>query len=222
MRILLLEDNATMAESISSELSKLGYLVDVATTVSQTHRALMSNNIDVGVFDISLIHESIGTLIREVRARGFNTPIIVLTTWEDIETKFDILFEGASDYVVKPFEIRELESRIQVQYQKLQHALNSQIACGKLEIDLATNQCRYDNKDVGLTRLEWRVLKQLALNVGKVVSKEQLENACYGWHNDNESNSVEVHLHYLRKKLSPDLIKTVRGFGYILKEVPHS
>jgi len=110
------------------------------------------------------------------------------------------------------------EARIRVQHRKIQHHLNDTICCGKLEVDLASQQCHYDQEPIHLTRLEWLLLKQLALNIGRIVSKEQLENACYGWNGENESNSVEVHMHHLRKKLSPDLIKTIRGLGYILKE----
>lgn len=218
MRILLLEDDSILAEGIIKGLSQMGYLVELCVSLSQAKNALLTDTFEVTIFDLGLPDGNAVKLIKEIRQSGDKTPIIVLTAWDDIEVKLLALNEGANDYVVKPFELRELEARIRVQHRKIQHHLNDTICCGKLEVDLASQRCHYDQEPIHLTRLEWLLLKQLALNIGRIVSKEQLENACYGWNGENESNSVEVHIHHLRKKLSPDLIKTIRGLGYILKE----
>ena len=107
---------------------------------------------------------------------------------------------------------------IKVQVRKANQHLNDIITCGQLNIDLSSQECRFRDKMINLTRLEWLLLKQLALHKGKIVSKEQLASACYGWGGEHESNSLEVHIHHLRKKIDGNLISTIRGLGYRLQD----
>jgi len=218
MRLLLLEDDKILAEGIIIGLTRMGYVVEHAINLSQAESALKTDQFELAIFDLGLPDGNAIQLIKKLRKVGSQLPILVLTAWDDIDTKVSALNEGANDYVVKPFELRELEARIRVQVRKANHQLNDVIQCGELSVDLASQQCRFHSQVINLTRLEWLVLKQLALHLGKIVSKEQLESACYGWNGDNESNSLEVHIHHLRKKLDPRLITTVRGLGYRLQE----
>ena len=135
--------------------------------------------------------------------------------------KFDLaIFDlGLPDGNAVPLiELRELEARIRVQVRKANQHLNDIITCGQLNIDLSSQECRFRDKMINLTRLEWLLLKQLALHKGKIVSKEQLASACYGWGGEHESNSLEVHIHHLRKKIDGNLISTIRGLGYRLQD----
>lgn len=218
MRLLLLEDDKILAEGIVVGLTRMGYVVEHAVNLSQAESALKTDQFELAIFDLGLPDGNAIHLIKKLRKIGSEIPVLVLTAWDDIDTKVAALNEGANDYVVKPFELRELEARIRVQVRKANHQLNDIIQCGELSVDLGSQQCRFRNQVINLTRLEWLVLKQLALHLGKIVSKEQLESACYGWNGDNESNSLEVHIHHLRKKLDPRLITTVRGLGYRLQE----
>lgn len=218
MRLLLLEDDKTLAEGIVKGLTRMGYVVELSGNLLQAESAFKTDQFELAIFDLGLPDGNGISLIKKLRKAGKSVPIIVLTAWDDIDTKVSALNEGANDYVVKPFELRELEARIRVQVRKVKSQLADVIACGDLSVDLSSQQCRFRNKVINLTRLEWLLLKQLALHVGKIVSKEQLESACYGWEGDNESNSLEVHIHHLRKKLDPSLIRTIRGLGYLLKD----
>jgi len=218
MRLLLLEDDKTLAEGIIKGLNRMGYMVELAMNLSQAESALKTDQFELAIFDLGLPDGNAISLIKKLRKAGQQIPIVVLTAWDDIDTKVLALNEGANDYVVKPFELRELEARVRVQVRKANHQLNDIITCGDLSVDIASQQCRFRSKTINLTRLEWILLKQLALHAGKIVSKEQLETACYGWGGDNESNSLEVHIHHLRKKLNPGLITTIRGLGYLLKD----
>ncbi|AAV82481.1 UNVERIFIED_ORG: two-component system OmpR family response regulator/two-component system response regulator QseB [Idiomarina abyssalis] len=218
MRLLLLEDDKTLAEGIIKGLNRMGYMVELAMNLSQAESALKTDQFELAIFDLGLPDGNAVSLIKKLRKAGQPVPIVVLTAWDDVDTKVLALNEGANDYVVKPFELRELEARVRVQVRKANLQLNDVINCGDLSVDIASQQCRFQRKLINLTRLEWILLKQLALHVGKIVSKEQLETACYGWDSDNESNSLEVHIHHLRKKLNPSLITTIRGLGYLLKD----
>lgn len=218
MRLLLLEDDKTLAEGIIKGLNRMGYVVELAMNLSQAESALKTDQFELAIFDLGLPDGNAVSLIKKLRKAGQQVPIVVLTAWDDIDTKVLALNEGANDYVVKPFELRELEARIRVHVRKENQQLNDVIICGELSVDIASQQCRFRNKVINLTRLEWLLVKQLALHMGRIVSKEQLESACYGWNGDNESNSLEVHIHHLRKKLDPSLITTIRGLGYRLKD----
>lgn len=217
MRLLLLEDDSLLAEGIINGLTRMGYVVEPAVNLSQADSALKTDEFELAIFDLGLPDGNAVSLIKALRKAGNPIPIVVLTAWDDIDTKVLALNEGANDYVVKPFELRELEARIRVQVRKANAQLSDLITCGELSVDLSSPQCRFKGKRVTLTRLEWLLLKQLALHMGKIVSKEQLETACYGWSGENESNSLEVHMHHLRRKLDSNVIKTIRGLGYVLK-----
>lgn len=218
MRLLLLEDDKYLAEGIIKGLGRMGYLVELAANLSEAESALRTDKFDLAIFDLGLPDGNAVPLIKKLRKAGQEIPILVLTAWDDIDTKVLALNEGANDYVVKPFELRELEARIRVQVRKANQHLNDIITCGQLNIDLSSQECRFRDKTINLTRLEWLLLKQLALHKGKIVSKEQLASACYGWGGEHESNSLEVHIHHLRKKIDGNLISTIRGLGYRLQD----
>ncbi|PTB85380.1 DNA-binding response regulator [Pseudidiomarina aestuarii] len=218
MRILLLEDHQSLAEGIIQGLGRMGYVVDHCLTLAQADAALSTDRFDLAIFDLGLPDGRSVSLIKQLRKAGNRLPVIVLTAFDDLESKLSALNEGANDYVVKPFELRELEARIRAQLRSQTQQVNDTVTCGELTVDLAAQQCRVGEQTIHLTRLEWLIMKQLALNLGKIVSKEQLESACYGWGGDNESNSLEVHLHHLRKKLPANTIHTARGLGYRLSE----
>ncbi len=218
MRLLLLEDDRILADGVIQGLRKMGYSVELATTLTEAQSALDTDQFDLAIFDLGLPDGNAVSLIRSIRKSGMQIPIIVLTAWDEVDTKVHALNEGANDYVVKPFELREIEARIRVHVRRSLSQLSDTMVFGDLSVDIGAHKCVYRNEDVALTRLEWLLIKQLLLNAGKIVSKEQLASACYGWDGENESNALEVHIHHLRKKLFPSLITTVRGLGYSIKK----
>ncbi|WP_417682852.1 response regulator [Pseudidiomarina aquimaris] len=218
MRLLLVEDDTLIAEGIVTGLKKLGYHVDHCVSQRQAESALSTDTFQLLILDLGLPDGLAIPLIAKLKSRGLPTPILVLTAWDDVEKKVAALDAGADDYVVKPFDLRELEARIRVLVRRHQGRQSDAIHWRNLTMDLASHDVRVDNDIVDLTRREWLLLKEFMLNPKRILSREHLESVLYGWEAEIESNAIEVHLHHLRKKLGRDLLRNVRGVGYILNQ----
>ncbi|MBC3767556.1 response regulator [Neptunicella marina] len=216
MRILLVEDDKDVAAGIIQGLEQQGYKVEHCANCAQTKAALSTDKFGAAIFDLGLPDGESMPLIKQIKSEPEAMPIIVLTAWDDIEKKLTALNMGADDYVVKPFDIRELEARIRVVVRRSQARQNDQISHGLLSIDLNNHSCEFDGHSIMLTQREWLLLKEFMLNKKRVLTREHLESLCFGWDGDTESNVLEVHIHKLRKKISKDVIRTVRGVGYLL------
>jgi len=155
-------------------------------------------------------------VLRQARSDGNKLPVLILTARDAISDRVDGLDAGADDYLVKPFEFSELCARLRALTRRAR-GLTEQLICYKnIQIDPAAHSVKLDNQQMELSRREFSLLEELLSNVGRVLSKAHLEEKLYSWGDEIGSNTIEVHIHHLRKKFGSELIKTVRGVGYIV------
>lgn len=216
MRILLVEDDASLANGMVFRLKKMGYQPEHCINGSQAISALKTSHFDLMILDLGLPDGFATGLIRSIREKGWLAPILVLTAQDELATKLDALNSGADDFLVKPVDILELEARIRVLSRRSANRRDDLLQVADLEIDLSKMCCHFQSRAVDLTRREFMLLKAFMLNPDRILSRQQLDELCHGWGGETESNAIEVHIHSLRKKLTPTIIKTVRGVGYKL------
>ena len=212
MRILLVEDDDLLAAGIRDTLERALYAVEWVSDGAQALAALKSNTFDLVVLDLGLPKVDGVEVLRKVRGEGGTVPVIVLSARDTAPDRVLGLDAGADDYLIKPFDVDELLARVRAQQRRLRGAAVNVIEHGPLRLDPAALAVTFDGKPV--------VLQRLLQSAGQVLSRAQLEEAVYGWDGGVESNSVDVHIHKLRRKLYPDVIRTVRGVGYIADPPP--
>ncbi|HAW93801.1 MULTISPECIES: response regulator [unclassified Arsukibacterium] len=216
MRILLVEDDELLAQGMITRLKRMGYQPEHCTTGKQAMLAAKDNNFALIILDLGLPDGFALEIIAQLRQAAITIPILVLTAQSQLETKLAALNSGADDYLVKPIDVLELEARIRVLCRRQQQRTDDRLHLAGISLNLQNHQCQFQQRDVTLTRREFMLLKEFMLKPDRILSRQQLEELSYGWDGDNESNAIEVHIHNLRKKLSADVIKTVRGVGYML------
>lgn len=217
MRLLLVEDDASLAAGLSLALRNKGFAVNHVTRGDHALHAVATDPPDLIVLDLGLPDMEGLEVLRTVRAGGGRLPILVLTARDTLGDKVAGLDLGADDYLAKPFEMPELEARIRALGRRLGSSGSSLITLGDLQLDTASMQVHKAGVPVDLSRREYALLKALLENSGKVLTRETLEGKLYGWDEEVASNTLEVHIHHLRRKLGQDLIRTVRGVGYCLR-----
>jgi two-component system OmpR family response regulator/two-component system response regulator QseB len=217
VRLLLVEDDASLAAGLTLALRNKGFAVNHVTRGEHALHAVATDPPDLIVLDLGLPDMEGLQVLRSVRAGGGRLPILVLTARDALGDKVAGLDLGADDYLVKPFEMQELEARIRALGRRLGSAGSSLIALGDLQLDTASMQVLKAGVPVELSRREYALLKALLEHSGKVLTRETLEGKLYGWDEEVASNTLEVHIHHLRRKLGQDLIRTVRGVGYCLR-----
>jgi DNA-binding response OmpR family regulator len=216
MRLLLIEDNEILGEGLSAGLKMEGYAVDWFTTGRLAEEALKNNLYELIVLDLGLPDIDGMDLLRDLRARKDETPVMVLTARDTISDRVAGLDSGADDFVIKPFDLTEVCARLRALARRQEGRSTPTIEHKGLVLDPASHIVTYNNERVDLSQKEFEILSFLMGNIGRVVSRARLEESLYSWDSDIESNTVEVHIHYLRKKLDSALIRTVRGVGYII------
>lgn len=216
MRILLVEDDELLASGMVTRLKRMGYQPEHCTTGKQALLAAQASSFELMILDLGLPDGFALDLIRQLRQSGVSMPILVLTAQSQLDTKLTALNSGADDYLVKPIDVLELEARIRVLSRRQQQRRDDSLQLAGISLNLHNHQCQFQQQDVSLTRREFMLLKEFMLKPDRILSRQQLEELSYGWDGDTESNAIEVHIHNLRKKLSPEVIKTVRGVGYML------
>lgn len=222
MRILLVEDDAMLAEAITRALTQSAHAVDNARTGEEADHALVTGEYDLVVLDVGLPQIDGFEVLRRLRARRSTVPVLMLTVndaLEDLVTGLDL---GADDYLTKPFRLSELEARVRALIRRAHASASSDLIHGRLRLDMAGRRLYLDDQAVDLSLRELAVIELLLLREGKVVTKQQIVDHLYGWEDASSSNAVEVFVHRLRKKLegSGMTITTVRGMGYLV-EKPH-
>ncbi|MGZ8321008.1 MAG: winged helix-turn-helix domain-containing protein, partial [Telluria sp.] len=181
--------------------------------------ALRDNGFELAVLDLGLPKLD-GTMVLEaVRASGNRIPILILSARDGIRDRIGGLDLGADDYLVKPFELDELLARLRVLTRRQSGRSVNQVELGALALDLESQGATWHGEAVELQRFEFMLLRQMAENPQRVFNRAELEEALYGWGEGAESNTIDVHVHHLRKKLGPGVIKTIRGVGYRLGDV---
>lgn len=218
MRLLIVEDDPVLSDGLSVGLRLQGFTADSVATLADARAALASGGFGGVVLDIMLPDGSGLDLLAELRAKGARLPVLLLTARDQVRDRVSGLDAGADDYLGKPFDLDELAARIRAMLRRQEGRASARIRWNGLELDPATRTGRIEDRDLRFSRREFVILHALAEFPGRILSKSQLEERLYGWQEDVESNTVEVHIHHLRAKLGRDFIQTLRGEGYRLAE----
>ena len=217
MRVLLIEDDPDLGEGIRTSLREEGYTLDWLKDGESAVHALREEGFDLVVLDLGLPRLDGIQVLRQSRANGLTTPVLILTARDDTEDRVAGLDAGADDYLVKPFDIKELKARLRALLRRRNGPSQIQLEGGGIALDPATRRVTFEGQPVNLTPREYQLLHELLANPGKIFSRDRLMGLLYGWDEGVESNTLEVHIYNLRKKLRADLIRTVRGIGYRLE-----
>jgi DNA-binding response OmpR family regulator len=220
MRILLAEDDPILGDGLRAGLRQLGFQVDWVRDGLAAERELASGVYAAGVLDLGLPLKDGMDVLQALRQRKLSTPVLVLTARDAVPERIRGLDLGADDYVVKPVDLHELGARLRSLVRRSHGQLQDVLRSGAVLLDPAARQVTLQGEGVTLTMREFDLLHALMLNAGRVLSREQLEQQLYSWGHEVESNTIEVHIHHLRRKLQPDLIQTVRGVGYTVLRTP--
>lgn len=216
MRILLVEDDRLLGEGLLAGLKQGGFQVDWVEDGAAAEAALKAEPFAAMVLDLGLPRLSGLELLERLRRSGDRLPVLVLTardTSRDVITGLDA---GADDYVIKPCDLGELAARLRALVRRAAGQAAPLLCHGPLTLDPAARHVCADGRPVELSPREFDLLHELLLNAGRVLTRQHLEARLYPWGDEIESNAIEVHIHHLRKKLGPDLIRTVRGVGYLV------
>ncbi len=220
MRLLLVEDDPMLGDAVQRVLRQEAMTVDWVWDGAEAELALDAVPYDLLLLDLGLPGKNGLDILRDLRKRGVATPIIILTARDAVSDRIAGLDSGADDYLVKPFDPDELAARIRALLRRRDGRVEPLIVFGPLTLNLATRELRYQERQVSLSAREFSLISLLLEHPGATVSRDQLEERMYGWNEEVESNTIEVHIHNLRKKLGQNLIRTIRGVGYLLVEKP--
>lgn len=224
MRILVVEDDVGIADGLQANLQQRGYAVDWCDTVAHAWAALQAEPFDAVLLDLGLPDGDGSTLLQRLRQASAapgglpapDTPVLIMTARDEVQQRIAGLDLGADDYLVKPFDVDELEARLRALLRRAAGRSHPVIRHGALEIDPAAHTVLQAGVPVELSPREFAVLLVLLESRGRVQSRQQLEARLYNWQDAIESNALEVHIHHLRRKLGSTLIHTMRGVGYFI------
>ncbi len=215
MHVLIAEDNPVLGRGIETALARWQHTSEWAHDGDAGLALALATPFDLVLLDLGLPRRDGLAVLREMRRRGVQTPVIVITARDDIGDRVGGLDAGADDYLVKPFHLDELAARLRALHRRAHGLAQRLIEVGPLRLDTMASEASYRASPLDLSRLEFVVLRALAERAGRVVTRAALEQAMYGG-GGVESNALEVHIHALRRKLAPEAIRTVRGLGYLL------
>jgi DNA-binding response OmpR family regulator len=218
MQILLVEDDAAISIGLKKVLMKEDFVVNCVSTGQQAINQVFMSLPDIIILDIGLPDMTGIDVLKKIRVKHSELPILLLTARDEVKDKVEGLNAGADDYLTKPFDIDELIARLRVIERRLGTIKNSCINIGSVSLDIEKHEVSIENSLLELSRREYMLLKALMERAGNVLSKEQLEQTLYGWGEEISSNSIEVHIHHLRKKIGKTFISTIRGIGYSVKQ----
>jgi two-component system, OmpR family, response regulator len=221
MRILLVEDDETLADALVRALRMASHSIDWAQDGEAADRALNARVHDLVVLDVRLPKITGWEVLRRLRARKDTVPVLMLTVRDTLDDRVRGLDLGADDYLTKPFDLPELEARLRALYRR-SHGAAPEIQHGPLSFDNTARRAYINGEPIDLSAREIGVLEMLLLRIGHVISKDQINHHLCDWEQDLGPNAIEVYVHRLRRKLEPTgiIIRTVRGLGYLL-EKPH-
>jgi DNA-binding response OmpR family regulator len=221
-RILLVEDDAPLGEGVKSGLEDAGHAVDWVRDGRHGREALANESFTAVVLDLGLPRMDGLAVLRELRTRGDTTPVLILTARDTVADRVAGLDAGADDYLVKPFALDELKARVRSLARRSAGRASNRLVHRGVEVDLLARQVKLRGEPVELAPREFAVLEALMAHPGRPLTRGQLEESLYAWGREVESNAIEVHVHHLRAKLFPELIRTVRGVGYVIDAEPAS
>lgn len=216
MHVLLVEDDPLVASGIETGLKLHGLTIDHVCTASQADTALALSHFDVCILDLGLPDEDGMELLRRWRDQGHNLPVLILTARDALSHRVDGLLGGADDYLIKPFDLDELQARLHVLTRRVAGRSKDCLEHGRLVFCASTGEVWLDDAPVTLARRELSLLRALLQNPRAILSTEQLCDSVYGYDQNVESNAINVHIYHLRRKLGNNIVQTVRGLGYRL------
>lgn len=217
MRILLVEDDVMLGDGMVDALRNSGYTTDWLTTGLPVLDSLKFDEFSAMVLDLNLPDIDGISLLRKLRREGHTLPVLILTARDALNDRIIGLDAGADDYLVKPFAAEELNARLRALVRRSKGHAQASIEYGDLVLYPDAQQVTHHGEEIRLTPHEYKLLHELLAQSGRVLSKEQLVQSLHGWDEGVESNAIEVHIHHLRKKLYPELIRNIRGVGYIIE-----
>jgi DNA-binding response OmpR family regulator len=216
MRILIVEDDPMLGEGLQVGLRQAGFHPEWVKDGEAAWQTLRHDTFSAVVLDLGLPKMDGLEVLKRVRANEQKLPVLVLTARDTAQDVIDGLDSGADDYMVKPCDLGELAARLRALIRRAAGAAAPIMQVGELTLDPASRDVRYEEKEVELSPREFDLLHELMLNAGRVLTRAQLESKIYPWGEEVESNALEVHVHHLRRKTATEVIKTVRGVGYIM------
>jgi two-component system OmpR family response regulator len=218
MQIMLVEDDALLADGIVRALKRDGFAINWLSDGRSAQTSLVAETPDVLVLDLGLPDMDGLELLAWLRGKGLQLPVLILTARDSTSDKVVGLDKGADDYLAKPFDIQELSARLRALERRLGMEKQTEIRIGPMLLDTAAHRVTVEGNEVSLSRREFMLLKALMEAAGSIQTRQALESKLYSWGEEVGSNTVEVHIHNLRKKLATDLIQTVRGVGYTIRK----
>ncbi|MCM8854692.1 MAG: response regulator transcription factor [Candidatus Thiodiazotropha sp.] len=219
MRILLAEDDRHLGEGLTLGLKQLGHTVDWVLDGVAAEQALSTENLDALILDLGLPRQDGLHVLQKIRKEGMDLPVLILTARDTVENRIQGLDLGADDYVVKPFDLLEVNARLRAITRRREGRSVPVINYADLVLDPAARSLTKAGEEIKLGANEFAVLEYLLTHQGRILSRQSLEESLYGWDEGVESNAVEVYIHHLRKKLGKELIRTIRGVGYTIQKI---
>ena len=220
MHILLVEDDAQLGAAIQRALERLSYTVSWLRDGRSALNAMRDRTADLVLLDLGLPGRDGIEVLVEARRAHVDTPVLVMTARDGLTARVDGLDAGADDYLTKPFHVEELAARIRSLTRRMRGLSVNRIEVGALSLDVGTSEVTFRGEPVDLTRREFALLQALMESAGRLVRRESLENSLYGLDHVVGNNALEVLVHSLRRKLSFETVRNVRGFGYMIPQDP--
>ena len=214
MKVLIVEDDPLLSSGLLVALRRASYTVEHVDDGPAAIQALAHTQFDVVVLDLGLPTLDGTEVLKALRNRENPIPVLVLSARDSTRDRVQGLDLGADDYLVKPFELDELLARLRVLLRRRSGRQVNQLTLGELSLNPESLSATWQGRPVELQRLEFMLLLQLAENPQRVFNRAQLEESLYGWGEGAESNTIDVHVHHLRRKITPSVVKTIRGVGY--------
>lgn len=218
MRLLLVEDDELLGDGLRIGLKQSGYTIEWLKDGVSAEQALQHEHFDLVVLDLGLPRLSGLEVLKNLRKSGNTVPVLILTAQDSVEDRVQGLDFGGDDYLVKPFDLDELCARLRALQRRYSGRAEPLIQHGDLIVNPAAHKVSLADKEINLSTSEFALLQYLLENKGRVIPRARLEEMLYGWQGEVESNALEVFIHHLRKKLGRDLIRTVRGVGYVIEK----
>jgi two-component system response regulator QseB len=218
MKILLAEDDQDLAEALLNGLQKNHFKVEWVRDGKTADTKISQENYNIIILDLGLPKLSGLEVLKQARDAKIKTPVIVLTARDSTKDCVQALNQGADDYMTKPFDLQELIARIHAHDRRSNQSEGGALIYENIELDTESHSVKINGEFIYLPRREYALLRKFLENPGKVLSRETLMQAIYKWDDEVDSNTLEVHIHNLRKKMDSHFIRTIRGIGYILQK----
>jgi len=217
MKLLIVEDDELLQQGLALALSHEGYACDCAATAAEANSLIVTSQYSMVILDLGLPDLDGASLLRQWRRLQIGIPVLILTARDALEDRVDGLDAGADDYLIKPFALVELQARVRALLRRYQGHSDNLLQQDDLTLNLSSQQVYLQQQSIDITPKEFAILSRLMMRAGQTVNRELLQQDLYTWNDDLGWNTIEVHVHNLRRKLGKDRIRTVRGIGYRLE-----